>query len=72
MLCWFLPQVRYAAAGYKERYYKCKFSAEGPGDIESKRKEVVRVAFITVILYFFIPHDVFHFLFLTEAALFSL
>ncbi|XP_021800007.1 uncharacterized protein LOC110744342 [Prunus avium] len=48
-------KVRYAAAGYKERYYKYKFSAEGPGDIESKRKQVVCVAFINFILYFCSP-----------------
>ena len=34
-------QVRFAVGGYKERYYKYKFSAEGPADIERKRKEVV-------------------------------
>ncbi|XP_034220470.1 5'-3' exoribonuclease 3-like [Prunus dulcis] len=49
-------KVRYAAAGYKERYYKYKFSAEGPGDIESKRKEVVKYyteGLHWVLLYYF-------------------
>ncbi|PQM42196.1 5-3 exoribonuclease 3-like [Prunus yedoensis var. nudiflora] len=49
-------KVRYAAAGYKERYYKYKFSAEGPGDIESKRKEVVKYyteGLLWVLLYYF-------------------
>ena len=29
---------------YKERYYKAKFSVEGPTDIECKRKEIVCVS----------------------------
>lgn len=40
MLCSNSMQVRLGANGWKERYYKVKFSAES---IESKRKEVVRV-----------------------------
>jgi hypothetical protein len=33
--------VRLGAAGWKERYYKEKFSAETWRDIENQRKEIV-------------------------------
>ncbi|PRQ32584.1 putative 5-3 exonuclease, 5'-3' exoribonuclease [Rosa chinensis] len=49
-------QVRLGATGFKERYYKCKFSAESPGEIENKRKEVVKSyteGLLWVLLYYF-------------------
>ncbi|PRQ56298.1 putative 5-3 exonuclease, 5'-3' exoribonuclease [Rosa chinensis] len=49
-------KVRLGATGFKERYYKCKFSAESPGEIESKRKEVVKSyteGLLWVLLYYF-------------------
>ncbi|TQD94374.1 hypothetical protein C1H46_020010 [Malus baccata] len=49
-------KVRFAVGGYKERYYKYKFSAEGPEDIERKRKEVVKCyteGLLWVLLYYF-------------------
>ncbi|XP_040361609.1 5'-3' exoribonuclease 3 isoform X3 [Rosa chinensis] len=49
-------KVRLGATGFKERYYKCKFSAESPGEIENKRKEVVKSyteGLLWVLLYYF-------------------
>ncbi|XP_009374787.2 5'-3' exoribonuclease 3 isoform X1 [Pyrus x bretschneideri] len=49
-------KVRFAVGGYKERYYKYKFSAEGPEDIERKRKEIVKCyteGLLWVLLYYF-------------------
>ncbi|KAL2518445.1 5'-3' exoribonuclease 3 [Abeliophyllum distichum] len=49
-------KVKLGVPGWKERYYKEKFSAESPGDIETTRKEVVRKygeGLCWVILYYF-------------------
>nr|XP_011469632.1 PREDICTED: 5'-3' exoribonuclease 3-like isoform X1 [Fragaria vesca subsp. vesca] len=49
-------KVRLGATGFKERYYKYKFSAETPGEIECKRKEVVKCyteGLLWVLLYYF-------------------
>ncbi|XP_040361803.1 5'-3' exoribonuclease 2-like [Rosa chinensis] len=48
--------VQLGATGFEERYYKYKFSAESPGEIESKRKEVVKSyteGLLWVLLYYF-------------------
>ena len=41
----FIPhaQVRLGDSGWKDRYYKEKFSAESSGEIENLRKELVRI-----------------------------
>ncbi|PRQ32533.1 hypothetical protein RchiOBHm_Chr5g0047421 [Rosa chinensis] len=42
--------VQLGATGFEERYYKYKFSAESPGEIESKRKEVVCLAIYYILI----------------------
>ncbi|XP_047155317.1 5'-3' exoribonuclease 3-like [Vigna umbellata] len=37
-----VDKIKLGAPGYKERYYKAKFSVETPTDIEGKRKEIVQ------------------------------
>lgn len=37
-------QVRLGDFGWKDRYYKEKFSAESSGEIENLRKEIVRIS----------------------------
>jgi len=37
-------QIKLGSPGYKERYYKAKFSVETAADIEGKMKEIVCVS----------------------------
>ncbi|EXB91256.1 5'-3' exoribonuclease 3 [Morus notabilis] len=51
-----VDKVRLGSPGYKERYYKKKFSAESPGEIESIRKRLVEKyseGLLWVLLYYF-------------------
>jgi hypothetical protein len=45
--------VRLGAAGWKERYYKEKFSAETWRDIENQRKEIVSFCYHKLFFFFF-------------------
>ncbi|TKY67031.1 5'-3' exoribonuclease 3 [Spatholobus suberectus] len=49
-------KIKLATPGCKERYYKAKFSVEGPTDIECKRKEIVQKyteGLVWVLQYYF-------------------
>ncbi|KAH1159164.1 hypothetical protein GYH30_031067 [Glycine max] len=49
-------KIKLGTTGYKERYYKAKFSVEGPTDIECKRKEIVQKyteGLVWVLQYYF-------------------
>ncbi|WVZ02247.1 hypothetical protein V8G54_023053 [Vigna mungo] len=51
-----VDKIKFEAPGYKERYYKAKFSVETPTDIEAKRKEIVQKyteGLVWVLQYYF-------------------
>ncbi|CAJ1979109.1 unnamed protein product, partial [Sphenostylis stenocarpa] len=51
-----IDKIKFGAPGYKERYYKTKFSVESPTDIEAKRKEIVQKyteGLVWVLRYYF-------------------
>nr|XP_007132482.1 hypothetical protein PHAVU_011G097800g [Phaseolus vulgaris]ESW04476.1 hypothetical protein PHAVU_011G097800g [Phaseolus vulgaris] len=51
-----IDKIKFGAPGYKERYYKAKFSVETSTDIEGKRKEIVEnytEGLVWVLQYYF-------------------
>ncbi|KAJ7981220.1 5'-3' exoribonuclease [Quillaja saponaria] len=49
-------KIKLGTIGWKQRYYKEKFSVESPSDVEAKRKEIVQKyteGLVWVILYYF-------------------
>ncbi|XP_022631366.1 5'-3' exoribonuclease 3-like [Vigna radiata var. radiata] len=51
-----VDKIKFGAPGYKERYYKAKFSVETPTEIEAKRKEIVQKyteGLVWVLQYYF-------------------
>ncbi|XP_028193853.1 5'-3' exoribonuclease 3-like isoform X2 [Glycine soja] len=51
-----IDKIKLGTPGFKERYFKAKFSVEGPTDIECKRKEIVQKyteGLVWVLQYYF-------------------